>query len=154
MTYVELVEKKEISLLMRPNRALDREERRLCFFFIACTTLLIAGVATTLGAWMALPFAGLEVILVGLAFHVIGQHDNDYEMLVVGGESFRWELRLGRQLSTLSGNRRWLQVFSCTNRGLIDVSLSYAGKRVNVGILASDQQRRDLCSSLRRVLRQ
>lgn len=150
---VEPVEKKEFSLLWRPNRALDRRQRALWFFSIACTTLLIAGFATSVGAWMVLPFAGAEVLLVGVAFRVIGQHDNDYEMLMMQDESFRWELQLGKKISNLSGNRRWLQVFSCRKGNLVDVSFSYAGKSVNVGILASDQQRRDLCASLRDLLR-
>jgi uncharacterized membrane protein len=105
------------------------------------------------GAWLVLPFAGLEILLVGLAFHIVGWHDGDYEVLRIEDEMFKWELKTGDQISSLSGNCRWLQVSSWTTGYLLNVSLRYSGSSAAIGLLASDEQRRDLCILLDQVLK-
>jgi uncharacterized membrane protein len=148
----ELVENKPLFLSWRPNRSLSRKERIVWFALIAGTTLLIALFAAMVGAWLVLPFAGAEVCLVGLAFYIIGRHDHDMETLLVTDEQFRWELRLGEHTSSLSGNRRWLQVSSWDEGHLLNVNLRYSGKCVAVGVLASDEQRRDMVRNLQHAL--
>ena len=77
----ERVERKSLFLNWRPNRSLSPTGRWLWFGLIALATFLLAAGAAAIGAWMVLPFAGAEVLLVWLAFHVIGGHDGDYEVL-------------------------------------------------------------------------
>jgi uncharacterized membrane protein len=37
-----------------------------------------------------MPFAGLEVVLVAIAFRVLSQHDADFERLEIGDHEVRW----------------------------------------------------------------
>jgi len=149
----ELVEKAPFFVRWRPNRSLSDSGRRLWLVLIGGTTLLIATVATAFGAWFVLPFAGVEVMLVFLAFRIISHHDDDCETLLVQGEIFRWELRRGASLASLSGNRRWLQVSRLHAGHVVDVHLRYSGKCVSVGQFATAEQRRDLYERLNDVLR-
>src|SRR3954447_20697924 len=66
-----------------PNRSLGRAGRRWALAAIAATTLGVAGFAASLGAWPVMPFAGLEVGLLALAFRIVQSHDADFERVEV-----------------------------------------------------------------------
>ena len=51
------------------------------FAALAAVVLLISAVFTALGAWLVLPFAGLEVLLLGGAFVAYARHAADYERI-------------------------------------------------------------------------
>lgn len=105
-----------------------------------------------LGAWMVLPFAGAEVMLLWLAFRVIGDHDSDYEVLRVSDQDFSWERKDRGNVRSLQGNRAWVQVVSGSVSGRFELCLSYAGKRVAIASTLSDAQRRSLSHVLVRRL--
>ena len=108
----------------RPNRSLSAHGRRLWFGLIASATLLMAAGAATLGAWMVLPFAGAELLLVWLAFQVIESHDDDYESLRISDQEFCWEQSERGRVYTLRGNRAWMQVVGETAGG----NLAFEGR--------------------------
>ncbi|WP_461481738.1 DUF2244 domain-containing protein [Porticoccus sp.] len=56
-------------LVLTPNRSMDRRDN-LCVLLAAATILLITATAMALkGAWLVLPFAGLEIVALGAAMH-------------------------------------------------------------------------------------
>ena len=137
----------------RPNRSLSKKGRLLWLALIAASTILMALAAVAMGAWLILPFAGLEVALVGFAFHVIERHDADYEMLSVNEQEFRWEQRCGRQIDQLRGSRHWAQ-FVWQERGAgCEIHLHYGGKSVKLGRLMTLEQRERLCVDLGQVFK-
>src|SRR5436309_8310705 len=93
-----------------PNRSLGLDARRWVLAAIAVNTLGIAAFVAALGAWPVLPFAGLEVALVALAFHVLGRHDGDFERLEVSEHEVRYEARFGREETRFTANRAWARV--------------------------------------------
>ena len=149
----EAVDGASFFLAMRPNRSLAPAGRWLWFGLIACATLLLAGAATAIGAWMVLPFAGFEVFLLWYAFQLIGRHDDDYEWVRVVDREFCWARCDCGQVETLRGNAVWAQVFAVARNGRLEISLRYQGSTVSVGQMLSDEQRQLLCSSLARALK-
>lgn len=149
----EAVENASFFLEMRPNRSLTPAGRRLWFVLIASTTLLFAVAATAIGAWMALPFAGFEVLFLWWAFRLIGRHDGDYESVRVANREFSWARCNRGQVERLCGNAAWVQVMTAVRRGRIEIGLRYHGKTVSVGQMIPDEQRRLLCSNLVRALK-
>lgn len=138
---------------MRPSRSLTVSGRKLWLGLIAASTLLVAGAAGAIGAWLILPFAGLEVMLVWYAFRVIGRHDEDYETLSVSDSEFRWERRCGRETSLLQGSRHWVQLADTKKGGRLQLQLSYAGNTVLIGQLMPNEQREILAKHLRQLFR-
>lgn len=136
----------------RPNRSLTAYGRALWIGLIALNAALVCLMAIAIGAWPVVPFAGLEVLLVAIAFAVVGRHDDDFELLEVSTDTFRWESRDGGKTTTLSGNLAWLQVewYRCAKRHTKRLRLRYAGKEVTVGRLSSEQDMQDIVSSLAR----
>ena len=148
----EPVERESLFLNWRPNRSLSPKGRWLWFGLIASATFLLAIGAAALGAWIVLPFAGAEVLLVWLAFNVIGCHDDDYEVLRISDQDFSWVRNVRGRVHSLRGNRAWVQVVGEPVGGKFELCLSYAGKSVAIAGLLSDEQRRSLSRELRRVL--
>ena len=138
---------------MRPNRSLTPVGRRNWFLLIASTTIFFASVATAIGAWMVLPFAGFEILFLWCAFQFIGRHDDDYECVQVAGREFCWSRRECGQIDMLSGNAAWAQIFAVARHGRVEVGLRYQGRTVLIGKMISDEQRQSLCRSLARVLK-
>ena len=132
-----------------PNRSLGPAGRRWVLGLIAATTLGVAAGAAAVGAWPVMPFAGLEVALVALAFRVVQSHDEDYERLEIGEHEVRLEAREAQRVTRFVANRPWARVvvrdrgFGCTLR------LAYAGRAVPLGRLLSDEGRRELAARLR-----
>ena len=137
---------------MRPNRSLTVRGRKFWFAAIAGTTFLLAGLATLVGAWLVLPFAGLEIVVLWYAFRLIGRHDGDYEWVQVTGRQFCWTKCECGRYEVLAGNAAWVQVSTISRHGRVEIGLRYQGRTVSVGKMISDHQRALLGRNLVRVL--
>lgn len=143
-----------LSIATRPNRSLSKRGRRLWLMLIAASVLVVAAGAVAVGAWVILPFAGFEVLLVWLAFYVLGRHDMDYESLVVTHSEFRLETRNGIKTEMLEGARDWARFCRSSNKfGDYKIHLSYGGNKVAVGRLMSATQRQELARQMALVFR-
>jgi len=132
-----------------PNRSLGVEARRWVLCAIAATTLGVATVATAIGAWPVMPFAGLEVALLALAFRVLGRHDADYERLEVGEHEVRVEWSEAGNASRFVAYRPWARVVVGCRGDRCTLRLAYAGRTVAIGRMLSDEGRRRLAQDLR-----
>jgi uncharacterized membrane protein len=132
-----------------PNRSLGIAGRRWFLGLVAATTLGIAAGATAIGAWPVMPFAGLEVALLALAFHVLSQHDADFERLEVGEHEVRIEARDAAEVTCFVAQRAWARLVVRERGSRCTLDLAYAGRTVPLGRLMSDEERRSLAAELR-----
>lgn len=123
--------------------------RRRVLLAIAATTLGIASGAAAFGAWPVMPFAGLEVALLALAFRAFGRHDADFERLEIGAHEVTVEARDASQLTRFVAHRQWARVVLRERGGRCTLGLAYAGRTVPLGRLLSDEGRRRLAENLR-----
>lgn len=101
-----------------------------------------------IGAWPVVPFAGLEVALVALAFYVVGLHDNDFEELKFNDGEFSWQRQNGKIITTLSGNKIWAQFLVKRVGREQQLFLRYAGQEINVGRDLPEQDRVQLAKTI------
>lgn len=132
-----------------PNRSLGPRGRRRCLAAIGGTTFAVALGATMLGAWPAVPFAGLEIALLWLAFRVLQRHDGDYERLEIRAGELRLEARDARRETRLVAPPEWARVVMRERGRRCTLGLAYAGKTVPLGRMLSDDGRRELAAQLR-----
>lgn len=132
-----------------PNRSLGPRARRGCLAGIAAMTAGVALGATAFGAWPVLPFAGLEVGLVWLAFHSVQRHDGDFERLEVDAGQVRWASRDARREQSLTAYAPWARVVMEERGPSCRLHLQYKGRMVPLGRLLSDEGRRRLAADLR-----
>ncbi|HXN15218.1 MAG TPA: DUF2244 domain-containing protein [Usitatibacter sp.] len=132
-----------------PNRSLGVAERRWVLVAIAATTFAVATAAAVLGAWPVMPFAGLEVVLVAFAFHLVRLHDGDFERLEIGEFEVRVEAREAACVTRFVAHRPWARVVLRQRGERCTLRLAYAGRTVALGRLLSDEGRRRLAGELR-----
>ena len=132
-----------------PNRSLSPAGRRIFLGAMAVTTLGVAGFAAAIGAWPVMPFAGLEVALVVLAFHVVALHDADFERLEIGAGEVRVESRDAGAHTRFVAYVPWARVVVRESGRGCSLGLAYAGRTVPLGRLLSDEGRRGLALKLR-----
>ncbi|HKU46302.1 MAG TPA: DUF2244 domain-containing protein [Burkholderiales bacterium] len=92
----------EFSRTLKRNCSMSPAGLAAAFTILALIVLGIGAGFAAVGAWMVLPFAGLEVLLLGAAFVLYARHAADYEKVelvsgrltvevVDGGRSARYE---------------------------------------------------------------
>jgi uncharacterized membrane protein len=69
------------SLTLKRNCSMSPQALAGVFAALAVLVLAIAAGFAALGAWLVLPFAGLEVLLLGAAFVLYGRRAADYEKI-------------------------------------------------------------------------
>lgn len=119
------------------------------FGAFAMTALVVCAFAAAIGAWPVMPFAGLELAGLALAFRVLSRHDGDFERLEVGDDEIRWEARDAERHTCFVAHRPWARVERRDRGSRCTLCLAYAGRRVPLGRLLSDEGRRSLAESLR-----
>lgn len=117
----------------RPNRSLTLRGRKFWLLLVALHALIVCAFALAVGAWPVLPFAGLEVFCLALAFWWIGRADDDVEEFSVRGRSFVWRKRRGECVESLSGNLEWAQVSWERCESGMRLQIRYAGRTVVLG---------------------
>jgi uncharacterized membrane protein len=113
------------------------------------TTMGIAAAAAVIGAWPVMPFAGVEVVLLVLAFRVVASHDADFERLEIGEHDVMVESREALLVTRFVAHRPWARVIVRERGHRCTLGLAYAGRVVPLGRLLSDEGRRQLVQELR-----
>ncbi len=104
------------------------------------------------GAVLILPFAGIELAGVGIAFLAYARHAGDREKISLKGRQLVVELESAGHLQRAEFNRDWVRVEpGAGGRSLIE--LSGQGRRVNVGRFVRPELRPVLAQEIRRALR-
>lgn len=81
--------------------------------FVICLVVIMLAIALgflSLGVWMVLPFAGLEMIIVAVAIAASVRRARDYEMLVVEGDEVTVTQNRGGCTRVSRFQRYWTQV--------------------------------------------
>ena len=135
----------------RRNNSLSSLGRRFVFGFILTVSLGIA-VAFLLvaGAWPIMPFAGIEMAVLYLAFRYVDRHAEDYERITIRGDSVAVEVREGSRVTRQELNRCWAQVV-CEREGA-RLALRSHGRDVEVGRHVREGQRAEMARELKREL--
>ena len=136
----------------RRNNSLSSSGRRLVFAFILTVSFGIAAAfSVALGAWPILPFAGIEMVVLYVAFRYVDRHSADYERITIRGDSVAVEVREGARIAHFELNRYWAQVV-CEHEGA-HLALRSHGREIEVGRHLCDEQRLEMARGLARDLR-
>ena len=70
-------------VLLKRNCSISPGSLLCVFALLAAVSVGIATAFAMLGAWLILPFAGLEVLVLGAAFWLTARHATDYERIAL-----------------------------------------------------------------------
>jgi len=146
-------------IILRPNNSLSPQDGLKVILALTLVVLLVSLGFMHIGAWLVLPFAGLEVLAIAYAFYTVYLHSADFESITIAGDSVVIEIRDYKKLTTTVFQRYWAQV---NLRDVVNnradaksgIFISSHGKEVEFGKkFINDEQRALLARELRQTIR-
>jgi len=147
----------ECQVVIRPNRSLTW---RQSLFFIGLVSLLlftVSGVFASLGYWLVLPFAGLEVLALLAATWWVAERGMDCEMVWLNATEVRVD-KGRRACSRLTSRkcfpRAWVRIELRRRSGWYPLQLliGASGVWVELGAFLADGEKQSLANELNRLL--
>jgi uncharacterized membrane protein len=137
--------------VIRPNRSLTWRQTQLAFLILAAVCLTIASAFALNGFWPVLPFAGIEVLALGVGMYLCVLAGREIEVVSVQGEVVavekgrdqpqrRWEFqRAWAQIRLLPPRERWYPT---------RLVIRSHGKEVQLGGFLNEAERQELAGAL------
>jgi len=143
----------EFTLITRRINSLNTRHCGIVFGSLAVFSLLVAVVFSVLGAWLILPFAGVEAAALYLAFSWVVRHADDSESLVIRGDAVVLEVREDTRTRHFEFNRVWAKLVVDQRAQSVHLALRSHGREVEIGRYLDGGGRRMLARELKARLR-
>jgi len=143
-----LEERGGFSLTLKRNCSISPSGLAGVFVALAVLVLAIGTGFAIAGAWLILPFAGLEVLLLGGAFLLHARHATDYERIALERGWLRVEVVEGRRRARYELDVRRVRIEIEGSR----VVLREAGEALELGRHLDEQSRRVFGAELKKRL--
>lgn len=141
--------------LIRPNQSLSCKGAMVFVVFMCCASFAVAGWFAALGAWMVLPFAGLEMLVLGIGVYACFNDGCREERITLSEDELRVERTQRRKNQVWVFQPYWARVVMWR-----DVKSWYPsrlfirshGRAVEVGSWLTEIEREQLATDLRHAL--
>ncbi len=137
---------------LRRNCSIRPTQLGWLYTSICLLSLAIGAGFWAIGAPLVIPFAGLEVVALGLAFIFYAQHAADGERIMLDEDRLIVELENAGKLERAEFNREWVRVEPHADDHSL-IALSAQGKTVQVGRYVRPEMRPELAREIRMALR-
>jgi len=138
--------------LIQPNCSAGWKATSWFFAFILGVTLIVNGYFVSLGAWLVMPFAVLEMLVLGVALYGFLKQANGRELITISDGELRIErLRWPGHKQTWDFQAYWVKVILRGNPATWHPSrllLRSHGQEVLVGECLTETERRRLAKDL------
>jgi len=138
--------------VMKRNCSISPRQLLAVYGGLCAVSLLISLFFLVQGAPFVMAFAGIELLLVGVAMLVYSRHAGDRETITLAGADVAVEQQLGRRARHATFQAEWLAVEPAQGQGSL-VMLSGQGKSMLVGRFLRPELRATFAQELRHALR-
>ena len=138
-----------------PNCSLSVHGAVIFFGSLCIVSFGIAGFMAALGFWPVLPFAGLEMALLGWALRASLGRRYHRQTITVSTEEVRVESRIGARRTQVVFPRHWAQVKLRRPASRLHPSrlvIESHGRQCEVGDFLTEEERRGLAQRLVRLI--
>ncbi len=144
-------------ILLRPNQSTDWKTSFIFISIIAFTCLAIGIGFAFAGATMILPFAGLEVIFVGVCVYLVMKQTYKQEVITLTQETLKIEKGEGKIDQVWEYFRIWS--FVSVERPQhpwypAHIVVTSKGERVPIGDFLNEDEKEELVSNLERIIQE
>lgn len=143
------------TIRLSPNCSLNRRSAARFFAGICCISLGTGLFFALQGYWPVLPFAGLEMLLLGIALRISLARGGHSEIIRITERDIEVEARHGANLVQMVFTRHWAQVKLRRARSPWHPSqlmIQSHGRACEVGSFLTEAARRALAVRLRRAI--
>ncbi|CAB3691431.1 DUF2244 domain-containing protein [Trinickia soli] len=137
--------------LMKRNCSVSPRQFVLFYASLALFSSAIALSLFVRGAWPVVPFTGIELLVVGVAFVIHARHAIDYEHIRLFPNRLVIEQMSGQRLTQFEFNPRWVRVEQGASPR-DPVKVVSRGQAVVVGVHLAQYRRASFASELRAAL--
>ena len=146
------VQGRNIQWFLRRNCSVTPAQLATVYLSLCLVFLVISGFFWMQGATLVLPFAFLEMLMLGVAFFVYARHATDGERIVLQDGRLSVELECGGKFERAEFLGSWVRVEpGACDKSLIE--LTGQGKTVRVGRYVRPELRPALAREIRLALR-
>ncbi|WP_132970977.1 DUF2244 domain-containing protein [Thiogranum longum] len=141
--------------MIRPNCSLPWRETVQFYLGMVIVSFSIAIAFAMKGMWLILPFAGLEMLVLGIALYVVARRSMRWQMLNIHDNYVDIVECVNRIQNRSSFQRAWVRVhFEAANiKGHPSrLFLGSHGRSTEIGEYLTEQEKRKLALQLREVL--
>ena len=150
MVVSEIDASNSFKVTFKPNSALSAVSKQRVIILLTLIPCVIGVAFCFLGAWLVLPFVGLEVVALAYAFYYVNKHETDYESISIEGDSLLIERCVGESVSQQEINPYWVKVMQHElANGELHLYLQSHGKEIEVGRYLTRKQRELLAKQLK-----
>ena len=144
----------ETQITVRPNNSLSSLNGLKLLVALASLALVVALGFMHIGAWLVLPFAGLELIAFAAAFYYLNLHAGDFETITILDDVVLIEQHVYKKSVKTEFQRYWARVnLRQQADGVSGLFIGSHGKEVEFGRgYIDEQQRISLAKQLRLIL--
>lgn len=140
-----------VSVVISANDSLSRRGGLAVYGSLIFFTVLIAVTWSVLGFWLVLPFAGLELAVLGTALFIVRRRADYRELLVISPEAVILERGRHRERETKRWATAWTRFELVAGLGPATASrllIVSAGKRTEIARMLAEDER---CTLHRRL---
>jgi uncharacterized membrane protein len=152
---VPQLESAHACIVIAPNCSLSARGA-VVFFLTACAPCFgIAGFLTFLGFWPVLPFAGLEMLLLGAALRISLARRHHRQSIMISESDVAVQTTIGKIHSEVVFPRHWAQVKLRRSTSRLHPSrlvIESHGRHCAVGDFLTDEERRGLYGKLTKLI--
>lgn len=141
-----------VQWFLRRNCSITPGQLGMVYISLCIVSLGIGAAFWFHGAIFVLPFAGGELITIGVAFLVYARHAGDGERIYLAGPQLVVELESGGKTERAEFRREWVRVEPQSGDGSL-IELSGQGRSINVGRFVRPELRPVLAREIRMALR-
>lgn len=145
----------EVRIRLAPHRSLTPRSARWFFAIVAAGPLLTGAFCAMQGFWPVLPFAGLEIVVLGVALYWSMRARNDVQTITISTDEVKIVTQQGRIEVTTVFSRHWTRVKLRVPRSTPHPSrlaLESRGRACEVGRFLTEMERRELAAQLQRLI--
>lgn len=84
-------EPQQVTIILQPNRSASWQETKLLILFMSAVVFIIAVGWSLVGAWVILPFAGLEAGLLAFFLHKVCLRTYEQQVITIGQQYIKVE---------------------------------------------------------------
>ena len=143
------------TIMVMPNRAMPWQHIMVIYLLVSGVTISIAFSFFTQGLTLILPFAGLELLALGVVLYISAWRSNIKEVVNVTEEKIRIEIGRNAPEKTYELDKVWVKVVlerSWNNWYPSRLLLRSHGRQLEIGKFLNEQERQCLEVELKKVI--
>lgn len=137
--------------VFRRNCSLSPKQLLQWYLSLCAITLVVATGFLLAGFWIVLPFAGIELLLVGTAFVIYARHAADYEMIELQPNQLILVMADSTKLTQLEWSPQWAKL-SYNGKYKAPLLFSHRGQQVKIGKFIAEKDKSALHRELKAAL--